>query len=198
MSAANRIIIASKNHGKIREIQEILKGIPFETAGMTAAGINDEIDENGKSYSENALIKAMHIYTITGERVISDDSGLEVDALSGRPGIYSARYAETSEKRIQRLLTELKGVPAEKRSARFVCVSCLLINRETRYFFHGTVEGFITTEPRGNNGFGFDPVFFLPEYNMTMAELSSEIKNSISHRAKAFSELRNFLISGNY
>ncbi|MCX7944021.1 MAG: RdgB/HAM1 family non-canonical purine NTP pyrophosphatase [Deltaproteobacteria bacterium] len=195
MSAQNKIIIATKNAGKLREIRHILNDIPFCILGMSDINIDIEIEENGNSYLENALIKAREVYKAAKNIVVSDDSGLEVDILGKRPGIFSARYANSTEERIVKLLGELRGVPFEKRRARFVCVACLLINENIYHLFQGTVEGFISFEPKGTNGFGFDPIFFVPEYNKTMAELPLEIKNKISHRAKAFSDLRDFLKS---
>ncbi|MGB9600802.1 MAG: non-canonical purine NTP pyrophosphatase, partial [Myxococcota bacterium] len=126
--------------------------------------------------------------------VISDDSGLEVSILNNRPGIHSARYAPTTDERIRKLLKELEGVPIEKRGARFVCVACFMVSPEEYYLFEGTVNGIISTEPSGNNGFGFDPIFYLPEYKKTMAELPPDIKNRISHRGQAFEKLKRFLL----
>ncbi len=199
MNASNRIIIATNNKGKLKEIQEILFGIKYDILGLTDIGSDINIQENGQTYSENALIKAQEVYRIVNEIVISDDSGLEVDALGGRPGIHSARYASNTDDRIKKLLKEMKDIPLRKRNARFVCVACLYINKDRYIFFHGRVDGVISNEPKGTNGFGFDPIFFLPEYNMTMAELPLEIKNKISHRAKAFTSIKDFLLkeSGN-
>lgn len=190
----NKIILATGNKGKSREIKEILNGLPFIIKDLKEENINFEIQEDGDTYHQNALIKARTIFEATKEMVISDDSGLEVDFLNKRPGIHSARYANTTEERIEKLLNELEGVPFDKRRARFVCVTCFLIHIDEYYFFEGTIEGFISEKPSGTNGFGFDPIFYLLDYNKTMAELPLEIKNKISHRAKAFEKLRNFLM----
>jgi len=190
----NKIIIATRNRGKTEEIREILADLNIPISDLNDEGIGIDIDENGESYKENALIKAREIYRLTQRVVISDDSGLEVDALGGRPGIHSARYAEDSKRRIEKLLSEMKGIPFERRRARFRCVACLFINENRYEFFEGTIEGYISEEPKGENGFGFDPVFFLKEYNRTMAEIPIEEKNRISHRARAFHKLREFII----
>jgi XTP/dITP diphosphohydrolase len=190
----NKIILATRNKGKTREIKEILNGLPFIISDLIEENINLDIKEDGDTYHQNALIKARTIFEATNEMVISDDSGLEVDFLNKRPGMHSARYAGTTEERIKKLLNELEGVPFDKRRARFVCVSCFLIHIDEYYFFEGTIEGFISEKASGTNGFGFDPIFYLPDYNKTMAELPPELKNRISHRAKAFEKLRNFLV----
>lgn len=190
----NRIIIASNNEGKVREIKDLFKDTDYHLLSMREVGLYIDIPEDGSSYKENALIKAREIKRVTSGIVISDDSGLEVDYLGGRPGIHSARYASTTDERIQKLLTELEGVPLELRGARFVCISCLFIDNNRYFFFEGEVRGLITLEPRGDQGFGFDPVFYLPEYKKTMAELPVEIKNRVSHRARAFAALKEFLL----
>jgi len=194
LATMNKIIIATRNRGKTEEIREILADLNIPISDLNDEGIGIDIDENGESYKENALIKAREIYRLTQRVVISDDSGLEVDALGGRPGIHSARYAEDSKRRIEKLLSEMKGIPFERRRARFRCVACLFINESRYEFFEGTIEGYISEEPKGENGFGFDPVFFLKEYNRTMAEIPIEEKNRISHRARAFHKLREFII----
>ena len=194
MATMNKIIIATRNRGKTEEIREILADLNIPISDLNDEGIGIDIDENGESYKENALIKAREIYRLTQRVVISDDSGLEVDALGGRPGIHSARYAEDSKRRIEKLLSEMKGIPFERRRARFRCVACLFINENRYEFFEGTIEGYISEEQKGENGFGFDPVFFLKEYNRTMAEIPIEEKNRISHRARAFHKLREFII----
>lgn len=198
MSALNRIVIATKNKEKLVEIRDILSDISVDIVILEEVGFYKDVKESGESYSENALIKAREIYRFTGYAVISDDSGLEVDALGGRPGIYSARYATTTTERIRKLLEELSGIPFEKRRAKFVCVACFLLTEDKYYFFRGEVEGYISFKPRGKNGFGFDPVFFIPEYGKTMAELSKETKNKISHRAKAFMALKEFIRNKGY
>lgn len=193
MSIMNRIVLATRNAGKIREIKDILSDIKFEILSMEEAGIKEDIEEAGNTYSENALIKAMGISKISGEMVVADDSGLEVDALNNRPGVFSARYATSTEERIKKLLDEMQEIPFERRRARFVCVVCLFMPNQEYHFFEGRVEGFISIEPSGENGFGFDPVFYVPEYGKTMAELPIETKNKISHRAIAFERLKDYL-----
>ncbi len=189
----NRIIVASKNVGKVNEIKDILKELPYDIISISEAGIDSEAEENGKTYEENALIKARETHKILKEMVISDDSGLEVEALNNRPGIHSARYADSTSERIEKLLNEMSGIPLEKRKARFVCVACFLFDEYKYHFFEGSVEGFISLEPSGVNGFGFDPVFYMPDHGKTMAELSQDIKNRISHRAVAFRKLKDFM-----
>jgi len=189
----NRIILATRNAGKIREIKDILSDIKFEILSMEEVGIKEEIEETGNTYSENALIKAMGISKILGEMVVADDSGLEVNALNNRPGVFSARYATGTEKRIEKLLDEMQNIPFEKRRARFVCVVCLFMPNQEYHFFDGRVDGLISIKPSGENGFGFDPVFYIPQFGKTMAELPNEIKNKISHRAIAFKRLKDFL-----
>ncbi len=193
MSIMNRIILATRNAGKIREIKDILSDIKFEILSMEEVGIKEEIEETGNTYSENALIKAMGISKILGEMVVADDSGLEVNALNNRPGVFSARYATGTEKRIEKLLDEMQNIPFEKRRARFVCVVCLFMPNQEYHFFDGRVDGLISIKPSGENGFGFDPVFYIPQFGKTMAELPNEIKNKISHRAIAFKRLKDFL-----
>ncbi|MGC9043149.1 MAG: RdgB/HAM1 family non-canonical purine NTP pyrophosphatase [Myxococcota bacterium] len=190
----NKIILATSNKGKSGEIKDILHGLPVEVKDLSEINFDSEIEENGSTYLENALIKARVIYELYKEMVISDDSGLEVSILNNRPGIHSARYAPTTDERIRKLLKELDGVPIEKRGARFVCVACFMVSPEEYYLFEGTINGIISTEPSGNNGFGFDPIFYLPEYKKTMAELPPDIKNRISHRGQAFEKLKRFLL----
>lgn len=187
------IVAATKNKGKVTEFMETLKG--FEIITMQEAGIDEEIEETGKNFEENALIKARFVAAKTNFPVISDDSGLSVDALSGKPGIYSARYAgenASDAQRIEKLLQEMDSVEDELRTARFTCVIAYIDKNGTEKTFKGECEGVILREPRGKNGFGYDPVFFLPEYGKTFAELSTEIKAKISHRAKALEKLKDY------
>ncbi len=188
-----RIVIATKNKGKLKEINEIFRDTNVDIVSMEEIGIDIEVDEDGTTFSENALKKANEIMKMSGEVTLADDSGLEVDYLGGAPGIYSARYAgegATDADRNQKLLGELKGVPIEKRSARFVCaIACVFQNGE-KIEAMGSCEGLIAFEPKGDKGFGYDPLLYLEEYGLTMAELGSEIKNSISHRAKALADFK--------
>lgn len=184
----DKFIAATKNKGKLKEIAEILKDFPFDVMSMEAAGIDGDIEENGSTFEENALIKAREVYKLTGEMVMADDSGLEVDFLDGAPGIRSARFAgegATDGDRNNKLLSLLKEVPLEKRKARFVCAVAVILKNGEHFMVRGTCEGVIGFEPRGENGFGYDPLFFMPEYNMTIAQLDSEKKNGISHRGNA-------------
>ena len=176
-----RIIFATTNENKMKEIREILSDFPVEIFSLKEAGIKADIDEN-------AAIKAEAIEKMTGAIVLADDSGLEIDYLNGEPGIYSARYMgeETSyHVKNAHLIERLKGVPDEQRTARFVCcVAAAFPDRETAVV-RGTIEGRIGYKEEGENGFGYDPIFYVPEYGCTTASMSSEAKNAISHRGKA-------------
>ncbi|AUS97912.1 non-canonical purine NTP pyrophosphatase [Clostridium thermosuccinogenes] len=183
-----KFLVATKNKGKLKEIEEILAGLPFEVVSMEQAGIDKDIEEYGTTFEENAMIKAKELHRLTGEMVMADDSGLEVDYLNGAPGIYSARFAgegATDEDKNKKLLELLEGVPFEKRSARFVCVIAVVFPDGRSFTVKGTCDGYIGFVPQGTNGFGYDPLFFLPEYNMTTAQLDPDEKNKISHRGKA-------------
>ncbi len=183
-----KFVVATKNKGKLKEIEEILKDMDFEVVSMEEAGVNDDIEEYGSTFEENALIKAMEVHKRTGELVMADDSGLEVDFLNGAPGIYSSRFAgegASDEDRNNKLLELLKDVPFENRKARFVCAIAVVLPDSTYFTVRGTFEGYIAFEPVGTNGFGYDPLFFLPEYNKTAAQLEASKKHEISHRGKA-------------
>lgn len=192
-----KIIFATGNEGKMREIREILSDLDAEVLSMKEAGVNADIVEDGKTFEENARIKAKAVCELTGEIVLADDSGLEIDYLNKEPGVYSARYmgdAPYSEKNAN-LLKRLEGVPEEKRTARFVCAAAAAFPDGTVKTVRATMEGRIGYEERGNNGFGYDPIFFLPEYGCTSAELSMEEKNRISHRGKALRAIKEELKS---
>ena len=181
----------------MREIREILSDLGVEILSLKEAGIHADIVEDGKSFEENAVIKAKTICELTHEVVLADDSGLEIDYLNGEPGIYSARYmGEDTSYRIknQNLIDRLEGVPDEKRTARFVCVIAAAYPDGTVKTARGTMEGIIGYEERGENGFGYDPIFFLPEYGCSSAELSMEEKNKISHRGKALRAIKEVLL----
>ncbi len=191
--ASGKIVIASRNTGKIKEIRSILSN-----SGVTIRSLDDypnlpDITEDGHSFLENAFKKAKSIAEAIGETVLADDSGLEVEALNGAPGIYSARYAGEEgddKKNILKLLHDMKDVPTMKRKAVFRCV-LVLYRREGRYHvFDGIWEGRIAEVPTGKEGFGYDPVFYLPERGVTAAELPEEIKNRISHRGLATEKLK--------
>jgi XTP/dITP diphosphohydrolase len=174
----------------------LLEGIPVEVASIEDYPEIPDVVEDGSNFFENAMKKASLIFDYTGEMVIADDSGLEVDYLGGRPGVHSSRYAgenATDEENNKKLLSELAGVPNEKRGAAFRCVLILFKNSDNFESFEGKLEGKIGTEMKGNEGFGYDPVFIVPEYGKTVAELGAHIKNRISHRAVAFQKLKKSL-----
>ena len=187
------LLIATTNPGKVREYRALFTGLHCILLGLTDLGITQDVAETGSSYAENAALKAREYGALSGRLTLADDSGLEVDALAGRPGVYSARYAPDSPARIQKLLNELRDVATEQRTARFQCVIALAEPDGRLTLAAGTCEGRIALEARGANGFGFDPVFYLPEYQATLAELPAEVKNSISHRARAAQRLRPIL-----
>lgn len=187
------IIFATSNQNKMKEIREILKELDVEILSMKEAGIDADIIEDGKTFEENALIKARAIRDMSGCIVLADDSGLEVDALNKEPGIYSARYmgeATSYELKNANIIERLKGLSGEERSARFVCVIAAAFPDGSEETCRGTIEGQIGLEPAGENGFGYDPIFFVPEYGCTTAQLSPEHKNEISHRGKALRAMR--------
>ena len=188
-----RIIFATGNEGKMREIRMILEDLGVPVLSMKEAGISADIEENGKSFAENAAIKAKAIMEMTGEIVMADDSGLEIYYLDGAPGIYSARFMgeDTSyDIKNRALIDKLAGVPDEKRTARFVCaIACALPDGQILES-RGTMEGIIGYEIKGKNGFGYDPIFYLPECGCTSAEISPEKKNELSHRGKALRAMK--------
>jgi XTP/dITP diphosphohydrolase len=182
------LLIATRNQGKKAEYAEILGDLSLGLVTLDDLGIDTEVDETGSTYVENALLKARSYAQQAQTLTLADDSGLEVDALGGEPGVQSARYGgpgASDEDRYRLLLQRLAGVPEEERTARFRCVIALVWPDGREELVEGTCEGLITREPRGSHGFGYDPVFFVPELGRTMAELPSEIKNCISHRARA-------------
>lgn len=183
-----KIIFATGNEGKMREVRMILQDLGAEILSLKEAGIGAEVEENGTTFEENAVIKAEAIMKMTGEIVLADDSGLEVDALNKEPGIYSARYMgyDTSYHiKNKSLIDRLEGKTGEERSARFVCVIAAAFPDGRILTTRGTMEGQIGYEERGENGFGYDPIFYLPEYGCYSAELPLEEKNKLSHRGKA-------------
>lgn len=183
-----KLIFATGNENKMKEIRMILGDLDYEILSMKEAGIDADIVEDGKTFEENAIIKATAISKLSGCLVLADDSGLEVDYMDKMPGIYSARWmGEDTSYRIKNkaIIDKLEGVPAEKRTARFVCAIAAAFPDGRVVTKRGTIEGIIGYEERGENGFGYDPIFFLPEYGKTTAELSPEEKNQISHRGRA-------------
>ena len=192
----DKIIFATGNAGKMKEVREILKDLNVEVLSMKEAGIQADVEENGKTLQENAVIKAREIMKISGEVVLADDSGLEIDYLNKEPGIYSARYmGEDTSYRIKNgnLIERLQGVPDEKRTARFVCAIAAAFPDGSVETTEGTIEGRIGYEEKGENGFGYDPIFYVPEFGCTTAELTGEQKNQISHRGKALEAMKEIL-----
>lgn len=192
-----KVIFATGNEGKMREIRTILEDAGLEILSLKDAGIDVDIVEDGNTFEENAIIKARKIMEMTGEIVLADDSGLEVDYLNKEPGIYSARYAgENTPYSIKNkmIIDRLEGVPDEKRTARFVCAIAAVFPDGQIVTAKGTIEGIIGYEEKGGNGFGYDPIFYVPEYGCTTAELSMEQKNEISHRGKALREIKKELM----
>jgi XTP/dITP diphosphohydrolase len=188
----NEVIIATKNPGKAREFEDI-----FARRGITVRTLLDfpeipDVEETGTSFEENATLKAETISRTLDKMVIGDDSGLIVDALDGRPGIFSARYAgepKNDQANTNKVLGELDGVPEDERTARFYCALAVAVPGKETLTVSGTCEGMILSEPRGTHGFGYDPVFYVPEKGVAMAELTSDEKNKISHRANALKKL---------
>lgn len=190
-----KIVIATNNQGKVREFKEILTPLGFEPVSLKDEGIDIEIVEDGETFAENAHIKAEAVYKICGCPVLADDSGLEIEFLNGAPGVYSARYAgedATDKDRCDKILSELEGVDISLRTARFVCALYCILDNEHEYSVLGTFDGFIGTEPMGENGFGYDPIFMVDE-ETSAAMLSPEEKNKISHRANAMKKLAEIL-----
>ena len=194
-----RIIFATGNKNKIREIHEILGDLGWEILSMKEAGIDLDIVEDGTTFEENAIIKAKTIMEITGEIAIADDSGLEVDYLDGAPGIYSARFLgeDTSyDIKSNYIIDKLKDAKGKERSARFVCAMAVAFPNGKIKTCKGTIEGLIAYEQKGTNGFGYDPIVYVPEYEMTTGEMAPELKNSISHRGKALEQMKEILKAG--
>ncbi len=191
-----RIVFATGNEGKLREIRNIMADLPVEIVSMKEAGIEAEIEETGETFEENAKIKAQAVAAHTDDIVLADDSGLEIDYLNKEPGVYSARYlGENTSYEIKNrtILDRLAGVEKEKRTARFVCaIAAVLPNKET-LVTRETIEGYIGERPAGENGFGYDPIFYVEEYQCSTAELSEEQKNAISHRGKALRAMKKLL-----
>ncbi len=191
-----QLLIATTNRGKQCEFQDLLADWPVETVSPQDLGIDIEIEEKEHSFAEIAAHKARVYAKTSGLLTLADDSGLQVDALAGAPGIYTARYAgpaASDRDRYQKLLAELGDTPAEKRTARFCCAIALAQPDGAVHVVQGVCEGVIAPAPQGNGGFGYDPVFYLPEYGCTMAQVGDAIKNQISHRARAVQNARNVL-----
>lgn len=193
------LVIASNNSHKIDEIKAILSEFNIEILSLKEAGIDIDVEETGTTFMENAYIKASEIHKIrSNAMILADDSGLTVDALGGAPGVYSARFAGehgNDRKNNEKLLSMMEGIPKEKRTAKFVCAMVLISEDDKAIKVQGEIEGYIKEELSGAGGFGYDPLFYVPEYDMTFAEMSEEQKNITSHRAKALSKLRNEISS---
>jgi len=187
----SELLLATSNQGKIREYHQLLHGLRLEMVTLKDVGIDTVIAEDFLTYEENAIHKASTCAAIAGLMTLADDSGLEVDALAGEPGVKSARYAgdnATDSDRVNYLLSKIKDVPWEKRTAKFKCVIAVAVPFGPAQLTEGECRGLIALEPKGNYGFGYDPIFYFPDLGKTMAELSPEVKNKISHRAIAARE----------
>ena len=189
----DKIIFATSNEGKMKEIRMILADLNREVLSLKEAGIQADIVEDGKTFEENALIKARTVHKLTGALVLADDSGLEVDYLGGEPGVYSARYMgeDTSyDIKNRSIIDGLDQAVGTQRSARFVCAIAAVFPDGEEAVTLGTIEGEIAREPKGDGGFGYDPIFFVPEFGATTAQLTPKQKNQVSHRAKALKEMK--------
>lgn len=190
------IVIATKNEGKVKEFVDMLRPKGFRVLSLLDIDESLNVEETGTTFQENAILKAETIANMIGKPVIADDSGLAIDALNGEPGVYSARYAgkeKSDEKNMEKVLKKLKGVPMEERTARFHCVLAYARPNKETITVEGICEGKITQEPLGENGFGYDPIFYVPEKERTMAQLSKAEKNEISHRANALKKIEALL-----
>ncbi len=188
------IIVATNNQGKVKEIKNIL--YPHNVMSQAEIGVDIDVEETGDTFIENAFLKARALKPYTSCAIIADDSGLEVDYLNGEPGVYTARYAgenTTPMQGIEKLLKNLDGVPYEGRGAKFVSVIALIMPDGSEYSFEGECSGYITNILKGENGFGFDPIFYYPPLDKTFAELTDDEKNSVSHRSAAIAKLSEFL-----
>lgn len=193
-----KLLLATNNRGKAREYRSLLRGIPYRLVTLADEGITTDVPETGKTFEENARLKATILARESGLLTLADDSGLEIDALGGEPGVFSARHAgenASDADRVSFLLARLWDVPEDKRTARFHCVIAIVSPEGKVEICSGECRGVITTSPRGDNGFGYDPIFYLPELGRTMAELSAEEKNKVSHRARAAVKARKVLMN---
>ena len=191
-----RLLLATNNRGKIAEFRQLLEGCGWQLVTPAELGLDLQVEETGQSYAENATIKAVEYARASGLAALADDSGLEVDALGGRPGVLSARYAgpdRTDRERVQALLQELEGVPDDERTARFRAVIAIAWPDGEVVLVEGTVEGRIGREPRGESGFGYDPIFLLPQRGVTVAQFTPDEKHAVSHRGEAARKAREVL-----
>ena len=190
-----RIVLATKNKGKIKEMRELLAPMNIEVLSLADFSPVDDAEENGATFAENAMLKARYYFAHTGTPCLADDSGLEVDALGGRPGVYSARYSgedATDAANNAKVLREMEGIEKDKRTARFRCAMAF-VGEGVELTTDGTCEGALLTEERGQGGFGYDPIFYVPKFDRTLAEMSSEEKNSISHRGAAVRKMADLI-----
>lgn len=188
-----KIIFATTNKNKIREVNMMMEGFDVELVPMADMGIDVEIEETGTTFEENAIIKAKAICEMTGEIALADDSGLEVDYLDGAPGVYSSRFlGEDTPYEIKNdyIIEKLKDAKGKERSARFACAMAMVFPNGDVETCYGTIEGLIGYEQKGTNGFGYDPIVYVPEYEMTTGEMTPQLKNSISHRGKALEQMK--------
>lgn len=195
MAERTRLVLATRNENKVREIERILGDVPADLLSLAEFPDVPPVEEDGATFEENAIKKALHVWRHTGLASIADDSGLEVDALDGAPGVMSARFAGepvSYEANNEKLLKMLEGVPEENRKAKFVCVAVLVSGKGKMVLQRGELKGLITDRPRGAGGFGYDPVFYLPRQKKTVAELDAEAKDEISHRGHAFTAIKPF------
>jgi XTP/dITP diphosphohydrolase len=193
-----KLLLATTNNGKIKEYRSLLSGIPYEILTPADCGLTADVKEDGETYEQNALLKAITLASISLQLTLADDSGLEVEALGGEPGVRSARYAgenKTDAERNSYLLVRLNTAPEILRNAQFCCVIAIAVPNSRVKVFSGTCQGTITKEPRGDHGHGYDPIFYIPQLKKTMAELTLEEKNQISHRARAAEKAREWLIN---
>lgn len=187
------LLIATTNLGKLKEFNDLFGAFSIELKSLKDFPEAQEVEETGTTFQENARLKAEALCEFSNLPTLADDSGLSIEALNGQPGVYSARYAgldKNDQANMEKVLFELNGIPIEKRRAAFYCVLALAIPGKPTRFIEGRLDGYISLEPRGNNGFGYDPIFFVPEQKATLAEISREVKNTISHRANAFEQLK--------
>ncbi|MBR2214015.1 MAG: XTP/dITP diphosphatase [Eubacterium sp.] len=188
-----KIVFATTNKNKIREVNMMMEGFDVKLIPMSELGIDVDIEETGTTFEENAIIKAKAICDLTGEIALADDSGLEVDYLDGAPGVYSSRFlGEDTPYEIKNdyIIDKLKDAKGDERSARFACAMAMVFPDGDVETCYGTIEGLIGYEQRGNNGFGYDPIVYVPEFEMTTGEMTPELKNSISHRGKALEQMK--------
>ncbi len=187
------ILIATNNLGKVKEIKDILDSPEIKILTIKDFPLLPKIEEDGKTYQENAFKKARKTSEYTGKICLADDSGLEIDYLKGKPGIYSSRWGNSDEERINKVLKFIENVPKNKRNAKFVCAVVLVFPNGKIYMVKEECKGIITFNPKGEHGFGYDPIFLVPEYDKTFAELGDKIKNRISHRGKAMRRMIDIL-----